>query len=126
MAEKRKRCAVPGCKAPMHARGYCRRHYSQLWRGRRSSSSDDSRGAPRREHIHDDPERIRALERELKKAEHMYEVVVGFEGRVKWRREMEAVRDELRRLGIEPPPPSNGLPKDTRAPAGSRAQSGRA
>jgi hypothetical protein len=58
--------------------------------------------------VHDDPERIRALERELKKAEHMYEVVVGFEGRVKWRREMEAVRAELRRLGIKPPPPSFG------------------
>ncbi len=108
MSDKRKRCAVPGCKSPMHARGYCRRHYSQLWRGRRSSSSDGSRGAPKPEHIHDDPERIRALERELKKAEHMYEVVVGFEGRVKWRREMEAVRAELRRLGIKPPPPSYG------------------
>jgi len=101
--ERRKRCAVPGCRAPMHARGYCRRHYSQLWRGRRSGSGDDSSAPAQREHIHDDPERIRALERELKKAEHMYEVVVGFEGRVKWRREMEAVRAELRRLGITPP-----------------------
>jgi hypothetical protein len=102
MQKKRKMCAVPGCTAPMHARGYCRRHYSQLWRGRRSNSGEE--GASRaREHIHDDPERIRALERELKKAEHMYEVVVGFEGRVKWRREMEAVKAELRRLGITPP-----------------------
>ncbi len=98
--DKRKRCAVPGCNSPVHARGYCRRHYSQLWRGRRSGSSDDAKPSPRREHIHDDPERIRALERELQKAEHMYEVVVGFEGRVKWRREMEAVRTELRRLGV--------------------------
>ena len=87
----------------MHARGYCRRHYSQLWRGRRSGSSDETKRSAQREHIHDDPERIRALERELKKAEHMYEVVVGFEGRVKWRREMEAVRAELRRLGVLPP-----------------------
>ncbi len=101
--DKRKRCAVPGCNSPVHARGYCRRHYSQLWRGRRSGSSDDAKPSVRREHIHDDPERIRALERELKKAEHMYEVVVGFEGRVKWRREMEAVRVELRRLGVLPP-----------------------
>lgn len=101
--EKRRRCAVPGCKSPVHARGYCRRHYSQLWRGRRSSSADDAKRTAKREHIHDDPERIRALERELKKAEHMYEVVVGFEGRVKWRREMEAVRTELRRLGVLPP-----------------------
>lgn len=85
----------------MHARGYCRRHYSQLWRGRRSGSEEVS--AAIKERIHDDPERIRALEREYKKAEHMYEVVVGFEGRVRWRREMEAVRAELLRLGITPP-----------------------
>ena len=65
MSDKRKSCAVPGCKAPMHARGYCRRHYSQLWRGRRSSPSGDTRGTPKLEHVHDDPERIRALEREL-------------------------------------------------------------
>jgi hypothetical protein len=46
----------------------------------------------------DDRERLRALERELKKAQHMYEVVVGFEGRLKWRREMEAVRAEIKKL----------------------------
>ena len=120
--EKRKGCAVPGCNSPVHARGYCRRHYSQLWRGRRAGSSDETKRSAQREHIHDDPERIRALERELKKAEHMYEVVVGFEGRVKWRREMEAVRKELRRLGIEPPPPTTGA----RTPPPSRTPSPRA
>ncbi len=43
-------------------------------------------------------ERLRALERELKKAEHMYQVVVGYEGRVKWRREMDAVKAEIMKL----------------------------
>ncbi len=46
----------------------------------------------------DDRERLRALERELKKAQHMYEVVVGFEGRLKWRREVEAVLAEIRKI----------------------------
>ena len=109
--DKRKRCAVPGCNSPVHARGYCRRHYSQLWRGRRSGSADEAKPSARVQHIHDDPERIRALERELKKAEHMYEVVVGFEGRVKWRREMEAVREELRRLGVLPSEDEGGKRK---------------
>lgn len=43
-------------------------------------------------------ERLRALERELRKAEHMYDVVVGYEGRVKWRREMDAVKAEIMKI----------------------------
>ena len=43
-------------------------------------------------------DRLKALERELKKAQQMYEVVVGFQGRIKWRREMEAVQYEIRKL----------------------------
>jgi hypothetical protein len=43
-------------------------------------------------------ERLRALERELKKAQQMYDVVVGFQGRIKWRREIEAVEVEIRKL----------------------------
>jgi hypothetical protein len=41
---------------------------------------------------------MRALERELQKAQQMYEVVVGFEGRVKWRRQIVAVQEEICRL----------------------------
>ena len=43
-------------------------------------------------------DRLKALERELRKAQQMYEVVVGFHGRIKWRREMEAVQYEIRKL----------------------------
>ncbi|HYG78410.1 MAG TPA: hypothetical protein VEK08_25640 [Planctomycetota bacterium] len=43
-------------------------------------------------------DRLKALERELKKAQQMYEVVVGFQGRIKWRREMEAVQYEIRKI----------------------------
>ena len=43
-------------------------------------------------------DRLKALERELKKAQQMYEVVVGFQGRIKWRREMEAVQHEIRKI----------------------------
>jgi hypothetical protein len=43
-------------------------------------------------------DRLKALERELRKAQQMYDVVVGFQGRIKWRREMEAVQYEIRKL----------------------------
>jgi hypothetical protein len=46
----------------------------------------------------DDQERLRALERELKRAQQMYDVVVGFQGRIKWRREIEAVQTEIRKI----------------------------
>lgn len=96
---KPSRCIVEGCPNPSHAKGYCRRHYGQIWRrgmiydtSRRQRDEDES--LLRR----DDLERLRALERELQKAQQMYEVVVGFEGRVKWRRQIVAVQEEIRRL----------------------------
>ena len=97
MASYRNKCMVEDCSAPIHAKGYCRRHYGQIWRKgeispnrlERESLSRSSRA---------DMERLRALERELKKAEHMYHVVVGYEGRVKWRREMDAVKAEIMKL----------------------------
>jgi hypothetical protein len=92
------RCIVEGCPNPAHAKGYCRRHYGQIWR--RGMIYDTSRPERQEEdgERHDDLERLRALERELQKAKQMYEVVVGFQGRIKWRRQIEAVQEELRRL----------------------------
>jgi len=91
------KCMVEGCQAPVHARGYCRRHYGQIWRkGEVSLPPLESLGGSRSPRA--DMERLRALERELKKAERMYQVVVGCEGRVKWRREMDAVRSAIQKL----------------------------
>jgi hypothetical protein len=91
------RCMVEGCYAPIHAKGYCRRHYGQIWRkGEISPARIEHDSASRSTRA--DMERLRALERELKKAEHMYQVVVGYEGRVKWRREMDAVKAEIMKI----------------------------
>jgi hypothetical protein len=90
-------CIVEGCPNPAHAKGYCRRHYGQIWR-RGTIYNDTPRerslteGGPRRD------DRLKALERELKKAQQMYDVVVGFQGRIKWRREIEAVQHEIRKI----------------------------
>ncbi|MHC4885602.1 MAG: hypothetical protein ACYTGH_11005 [Planctomycetota bacterium] len=96
---KRKSCIVEGCKNYAHARGYCRKHYGQIWRKGRINSEVVAEDEDKDELFgSDDSDRMRALERELKKAEHMYRNVVGFEGRLKWRKEMEAVRKEIERL----------------------------
>lgn len=91
-------CVVEGCPNPAHAKGYCRRHYGQIWR-RGMIYNDTPRErttAPESGMRRDD--RLKALERELKKAQQMYDVVVGFQGRIKWRREIEAVQHEIRKL----------------------------
>lgn len=91
-------CIVEGCPNASHAKGYCRRHYGQIWRRGMiyNDTPRDQTSAPESGMRRDD--RLKALERELKKAQQMYEVVVGFQGRIKWRREMEAVQYEIRKI----------------------------
>jgi hypothetical protein len=91
-------CVVEGCPSLAHAKGYCRRHYGQIWRHGTiyNDTPKEKTSAPDNGLKRDD--RLKALERELKKAQQMYEVVVGFHGRIKWRREMEAVQYEIRKL----------------------------
>jgi hypothetical protein len=91
-------CIVEGCPNPSHAKGYCRRHYGQIWRRGMiyNDAPREQTSAPESGMRRDD--RLKALERELRKAQQMYEVVVGFQGRIKWRREMEAVQHEIRKL----------------------------
>ena len=95
MTRDAKRCMVESCSESVHAKGYCRRHYGQIWRkGKITDTQSYSPERPSRA----DAERLRALERELKKAGHMYSVVVGVEGRVRWRREVEQVRTEISKI----------------------------
>ena len=106
-------CIVEGCPNPSHAKGYCRRHYGQIWRRGTiyNDTPKDQTTAPESGMRRDD--RLKALERELKKAQQMYEVVVGFQGRIKWRREIEAVQHEIRKLteseveNLPAPPPAD-------------------
>ncbi|HTL53602.1 MAG TPA: hypothetical protein VL860_13585 [Planctomycetota bacterium] len=47
---------------------------------------------------HEEIERIKSLQRELIKSQQMYDVVVGLEGRLKWRKEIEKVKKEIDRV----------------------------
>lgn len=97
---KEHKCMVPGCDNPVHAKGYCRKHYGQIWRKGRIYTEEE-RGLVGEGH--EDTDRIRSLERELRRAEMMYKNVIGMEGRLKWRKEIDAVRKEMSRLGISVP-----------------------
>lgn len=97
-------CVVTGCDNRAHAKGYCRKHYGQIWRKGKIYSQDEKVPAIEEKVLpRDDTDRMRALERELRRAETMYQNVIGFEGRLKWRREMEDVKKEMVRLGMEIP-----------------------
>ena len=95
---KERKCIVPECNNPGHAKGYCRKHYGQIWRKGRIYSEDER---PECGDSREDTDRIRSLERELRRAEMMYRNVIGMEGRLKWRRESDEVKREMTRLGIE-------------------------
>lgn len=118
------RCIVEQCPNPAHAKGYCRRHYGQIWRrGMIYDTSKRQRDEDESLLRRDDLERMRALERELQKAQQMYEVVVGFEGRVKWRRQIVAVQEEIRHLNEAQAQPAEAKPATTPAAATAAAAS---
>ena len=106
MAEETK-CMVAGCRKRLHAKGYCRSHYNQVWRKGQIVSEEEARQAAEKMIPLDDNDRIRALERELHHYEMMYRNVSGVEGRLKWRREIAEVKKEFVRLGIAPPVPDS-------------------
>jgi hypothetical protein len=91
-------CIVEGCASASHAKGYCRRHYGQIWRRGTIYNETPKEHTTANESDMRRDDRVRALERELRKAQQMYDVVVGYQGRIKWRREMEAVQHEIRKI----------------------------
>ena len=101
---KETKCAVEGCENRAHAKGYCRKHYGQIWRKGKIYSDEEERQVAEKLIPRDDTDRMRALERELRRAEMMYQNVIGFEGRLKWRREIDEVKKEMVRLGMPLPP----------------------
>lgn len=107
------KCMVQGCDNRVHAKGYCRKHYGQIWRKGRIYTQKDIAPVKKlgaKPQHRDDTDRMRALERELRRAEMMYKNVIGFEGRLKWRREIVEVKKEMTRLGMPIPVPEPSQP----------------
>lgn len=91
-------CAAPGCLKPVHAKGYCRCHYGQIWR--RGTLYEVRRKKAHAEVMADGgrEDRLRSLERELARARRMYDLTVGLSGRMRWRDEIRRLEAELQKL----------------------------
>ena len=105
------KCTVVGCGKRMHAKGYCRSHYGQIWRhGEIRIDKEEERQIgeklTKKPASMNDDGRVRAMERELERAEMMYRNVIGVAGRLKWRRECEELKKDMVRLGVAPPAPA--------------------
>lgn len=97
MWKKIRICQFEDCDGIVYARNYCRRHYNQLWRqgkvGRANSLTAEEQRMPTR-----NVEILRSLEREFKRAKVMYSAVCGLEGRVKWYREIQNIKQEISKI----------------------------
>lgn len=92
-------CIIEECGNPPHAKGYCRRHYGQIWRhGRITNTGKAQQGRFGISTGYTQEAQIRSLERELKRSKQMYEAVVGFAGRMRWRREISIIEADLAKL----------------------------
>ena len=89
-------CKVVNCPEPIHAKGYCRKHYTQIWR--KGEIRHQPSGARLSISRADAEERLRVLDRELIKVQEMYDLVVGFENRTRWRSEITAIQTEMLRI----------------------------
>ena len=85
-------CQVEGCPDQEHAKGLCGRHYGQQWRGRPVTTG------PVAETREGDPNPLACtnLDGKLARAQRMYELVSGLEGRVRWRAEIRGLQAEIR------------------------------
>jgi len=84
-------CVMGGCDNPKYARGFCKKHYLRLWRrGDFGSSSKIKRVK--------EWESPSILKRALKRAKEMFSVSRDLEKRVYWRREIVALREELKEV----------------------------
>lgn len=98
-------CKVPGCTNPAHARGYCNTHYGQLWRSGKISAELRPRRRSRRGSSDNSivriPKELEALGLQLAKARELYDSVMGFESRLRWRREICHLEIEIGRVRKE-------------------------
>jgi hypothetical protein len=83
-----RRCSVQGCRSNAHALGYCRCHYGRIWRGKPLCGPACKQDAP--------PSfNLQSLERQLADARRNHDLVVGIEGKMRWRHTIQNLEQVL-------------------------------
>jgi hypothetical protein len=85
-----KKCSVNGCRNNAHSRGYCGCHYGRIWRGRPVEGPAYQQAAPASFNL-------QSLERQLADAHRSHDLVVGLEGKMRWRRKIQELEQILGR-----------------------------
>lgn len=90
-----KMCIIEGCTKQSHSKGYCRRHYGQIWRHGKITDGLKVTNHKTNETI------LRMLQSELDNLNACYSNTVGFKGRVRWRRKINEVQTLLEKARAE-------------------------
>jgi hypothetical protein len=82
------RCSIKGCPNDAHARGFCRCHYGRLWRGKPLCGAQARQEAP-------SSFNLQSLERQLADARRNHDLVIGLEGKMRWRHMIQELEQAL-------------------------------
>lgn len=85
-------CSVAGCKNPGFAKGWCRKHYGQMWRHGHLLIPRDY--ANETATVRDN----NSLHRQLDIARDAYAKVSGLAGRIHWLQEIRSIEAEIERV----------------------------
>lgn len=92
------RCVVNHCEHAVHAGGYCRRHYGQVWRNGRI----DEPASERNPAALPKSEQLNACQRELAQTRIIYERACGLQRRLELRRQLTELEADLARIKALP------------------------
>lgn len=94
-------CTVEGCDRSAHAKGYCRRHYGQVWRKGRIQPDDEKDLKDEEKEAMRSFESNRALLREWRNVKELYERVVGFHGQMRYRQQLLDIERQASIRGLK-------------------------
>jgi hypothetical protein len=94
-------CSVEGCGNPAHAKTYCRRHYGQYWRKGRIVPDDETNLKGEEKEQMQSFESNKAILRQWHHIRKLYELVVGHQGRMRYRKELMELERQAAIRGLK-------------------------
>lgn len=87
-------CKEDGCTAPAKSKGYCGRHYRQLWRYSHVLQEGIKNDTVTRENII-------SLKSEYKRVLDIYNNVNGVDSRIRWRKVLDKLVQEAKNINVD-------------------------
>ena len=98
-------CSTPECGRTRYTLDLCKTCYGRQWRSKQPGatirSPNDRRLVERKFDTDSEAAKCVSLETELSRVKKIYDVAVGLECRLKWRREINRLEEELREVRHE-------------------------